>query len=116
MGMSDDEKTELREFVNEMRELRGEIREYRKNQEARCANHSERIDDLLKEHKKTRDAIAYSEDKDQPNIAPRVTAIEKIMESAASIVKALGWLIGSAAAVYAIFAFFVNAAIQHGAK
>lgn len=116
MGMSDDEKAELREFVNEMRELRGEIREHRKNQDARCANHSARIEELHKEHCKTRSAIAYSEDKDQPNIAPRVTAIERVMSSAASIMKAMSWLVGASAAVYAIFAFFVNTVVQHGAK
>lgn len=116
MGMSDDEKAELREFVKEMRELRGEIREYRKNQEARCANHSVRIEKLHDEQTKIKSAIAYSEEKDQPNLAPRVSTIEKIVESAASIIKALGWLIGSAAAAYAIFAFFVNSVIQHGAK
>lgn len=105
--MTDDFEKRFYDHIEEMREFRGEIRQYMKEQPARCANHSGRIEALAQRGKLVEQAIAFKED-DDDTIHARTQRVETVLDRAFFAFKALAWISSAAGAIYGGFSFLLK--------
>lgn len=113
--MTDDFEKRFYDHIEEMREFRGKVLAHFENQdkaqaqrEARCANHSARIDAIAFRGKRVEQAIAFSDDPKSVSINTRVQFTEKFVDRCLFAVKAIAILSSAASAVYAGLVFIVR--------
>jgi hypothetical protein len=110
--MTDDFEKRFYDHIEEMREFRGEIRHYMKEQPGRCSNHSARISELDDRAVDIEQAIGFRKG-DENTIHERVKIVEKFRGYVVFTLEALAWLAGAGTLIYAGVSLFLHSAAQN---